>query len=97
MCSDTSGQYGRQQSQIFKLCIFSDIAQGIMSISKAYKSVFTSSYQAHHQYTEKYKSYGLSFKKQIMHTHDLLNPLPDNKIFDRSNLKQIAEDILKCI
>ena len=25
------------------------------------------------------------------------NPLPDDKIFDRSKLKQIADDILKCI
>ena len=27
----------------------------------------------------------------------LFNPLPDNKIFEWSKLKQIAEDILKCI
>ena len=27
----------------------------------------------------------------------LLNPLPDNKILDWSKLKQIADDILKCI
>ena len=26
-----------------------------------------------------------------------LNPLPDDKILDRSKLKQIADDILKCI
>ena len=27
----------------------------------------------------------------------LINPLPDNKILDWSKLKQIADDILKCI
>ena len=27
----------------------------------------------------------------------LLNPLPDNKILDWSKLKQIADNILKCI
>ena len=26
-----------------------------------------------------------------------INPLPDNKILDWSKLKQIADDILKCI
>ena len=26
-----------------------------------------------------------------------LNPLPDNKILDWSKLKQIADDILKCV
>ena len=26
-----------------------------------------------------------------------LNPLPDNKILDWSKLKQIADDIVKCI
>ena len=29
--------------------------------------------------------------------HALFNPLRDNKILDWSKLKQIAEDILKCI
>ena len=28
---------------------------------------------------------------------DMLNPLPDCKILDWSKLKQIADDILKCI
>ena len=27
----------------------------------------------------------------------LFNPLPDNKVLDWSKLKQIADDILKCI
>ena len=27
----------------------------------------------------------------------MINPLPDDKILDRSKLKQIADDILKCI
>ena len=28
---------------------------------------------------------------------ELFNPLPDNKILDWTKLKQIADDILKCI
>ena len=28
---------------------------------------------------------------------DCINPLPDDKILDWSKLKQIADDILKCI
>ena len=28
---------------------------------------------------------------------NLINPLPDNKILDWSKLKQMADDILKCI
>ena len=28
---------------------------------------------------------------------DFVNPLPDNKILERSKLKQIADNILKCI
>ena len=30
-------------------------------------------------------------------SENLVNPLPDDKILDRSKLKQIADDILKCI
>ena len=29
--------------------------------------------------------------------HNAINPLPDNKILERSKLKQIADNILKCI
>ena len=29
--------------------------------------------------------------------YQLLNPLPEDKISDRYKLKQIADDILKCI
>ena len=31
------------------------------------------------------------------HTHSHFNPLPDDKIIESSKLKQIADDILKCI
>ena len=33
----------------------------------------------------------------IMQHGDILNPLPDDKILDWSILKEIADDILKCI
>ena len=41
-----------------------------------------------------YISYNL-FKDGILCKS--INPLPDNKILDWSNLKPIADDILKCI
>ena len=33
----------------------------------------------------------------IDHFHKCFNPLPDDKVIDWSKLKQIADDILKCI
>ena len=35
--------------------------------------------------------------QQEIRSVSLFNPLPDNKILDRSKLKEIADDILKCI
>ena len=32
-----------------------------------------------------------------MYSDYFVNPLPDNKFLDRSKLKQIADDILKCV
>ena len=34
-------------------------------------------------------------KGGLMHTRDPFNPLPDDKILDRSKLKQIADDSFK--
>ena len=39
----------------------------------------------------------LLFGMAIFYCILLLSPLPDDKIFDCSKLKQIADDILKCI
>ena len=35
--------------------------------------------------------------KELSYHHQLLNALPDYKILDWSKLKEIADDILKCI
>ena len=35
--------------------------------------------------------------KSFMNVWIALKPLPDDKIVDRSKLKQVADDILKCI
>ena len=35
--------------------------------------------------------------ERLIIVKQVVNPLPDDKIFDWSKLKQIADDILKCI
>ena len=39
----------------------------------------------------------IDFLKQIPSFEYHFNPFPDDKILDRSKLKQIADDILKCV
>ena len=38
-----------------------------------------------------------TYQRQILSFWATFNPLPDDKISDWSKLKQIADDILKCI
>ena len=42
-------------------------------------------------------SEGGSWNGNYIQQKKTFNPLPDDKILDRSKLKQIANDILKCI
>ena len=51
---------------------------------------------------EKYNSFfflflKLSLKSNSSHAKFALDQLPDNKILDYSKLKEIADDILKCL
>ena len=41
--------------------------------------------------------YMVAFRLPVLFPHDICKTLPDDKILDWSKLKQIADDILKCI
>ena len=47
--------------------------------------------------SEKISAFRKDLKYYLYYQNTRLNPLPDNKILDWSKLKQIADEILKCI